>query len=190
MSEFPTSPIPKHPYEITAVWKTIITAFDAANEQRRQKQAFAKYDVNLVYDRLTDAEIMTLWNFYQARKGAYEAFYFYTLETSGWEGLYIGTGDGTTVTFDLPGKSTSSHTIYSNGSEVDSGDYTILTGGGAGNSDRITFDVAPVSNTIITCDFTGYMRIRCRFEEDRMTKQWFEYVLFRTGLKLKGLAPA
>lgn len=190
MSEYPASPVPKYPVDLTAVWKTVISAFDAANEQRRQKQTYAKYDVSLVYDRLSDANIAILWNFYMARKGAYEAFYFYTLESADWGGLYIGVGDAAEVTFDIPGKTTSSQAIYVNGALVDPGDYTMVVGGGTENSDRVTFDTAPALNAIITCDFTGYMRIRCRFEEDKMTRQRFLHLLYRTGLKLKGLAAA
>ena len=188
MAAFPTSPVPQLPYNIDAVWKTIITAFDSGVEQRRQKQIYAKFNVTLTYNALTTAEIQTLWNFYMARNGSYESFYFYTLETADWDGLYCGTGEGTAITFDIPGKSTSSQTIYANGSAVSASDYTIVTGGGIEGSDRVTFDTAPVVNTIITCDFTGFMRIRCRFEEDKMTKSGFSAALFSTGLKLHGLA--
>ena len=40
---------------------------------------------------------------------------------------------------------------------------------------------------IISCDFTGLMRIRCRFREDAMTKEYMANGLYRTGLELKGL---
>jgi len=188
MAQYPTSPAPQIPYELTSNWKTIVSAFDSGVEQRRQKQTYPKYDVSLIYNALTVASFATLWNFYHARAGAFEAFYFYTLETTDWDGLFVGTGDDATVTFDIPGISTTNTLIYNNGTLVDSGDYTLLTGGGTESSDRITFDTAPAANAIITCDFTGYMRIRCRFEDDKMTKQGFAGALYRTGLKLKGLS--
>ena len=188
MAQFPTVPKPQEPYKLTLVWKTIISAFDSAVEQRRQKQTYAKYNVSVIYNALSGANFQTLWNFYVARKGAYEAFYFYTLETADWKGLYCRTGDGTTVTFDIPGKSTSAHTIYNNGIVVPPANYTILEGGGTEGSDRVTFNTAPVQNALITCDFTGFMRIRCRFEEDEMTKDGFKSAIYRTGLKMKGLA--
>lgn len=188
MAQFPVSPAPQYPYDLSIVWKTIISSFDSAVEQRRQKQTYAKYDVSLIYNVLTESEFQTLWNFYVARKGAYEAFYFYTPETSDWQGLYCRTGDGATVTFDIPGKSTSAHTIYNNGIVVSPTGYTITYGGGTEGSDRVTFNVAPAQNAIITCNFTGFMRIRCRFEEDKMTKTGFIVALYKTGLKLKGLA--
>jgi hypothetical protein len=188
MALFPATPLPQYPYDISVVWKTIISAFDSGKEQRRQKQTYAKYDMSLTYNALHEADFQTLWNFYVARKGSFEAFYFYTLARFSWYGLFIWTGDGAIVTFDIPGKSTSAQVIYNNGIVVPGGDYTIVTGGGMEGSDRVTFNTAPVLNAIITCDFTGFMRIRCRFEEDKLTKEAFDGALYRTGLKLKGLA--
>jgi hypothetical protein len=190
MSELPTSPVPIFPIQITQVWNTILTQFDGANEQSRQKQAFAKYDVTLRYEVLSKTEIGYLWNFFIARGGAYEAFYFYTLpETEAWSGLYIGVGDGSTVTFDIPGKSTSAVTIYNNGEAVSAGDYTLLTGGGAESADRVTFDTAPAEGDVISCSFTGYMRVHCRFKNDRLERNLFTTALYTTGLELKGIFP-
>jgi hypothetical protein len=187
MAKYPTTPKPQYPYELTTVWKTIISSFDSGTERRRQKQTYPKFNVSLTYETLTKEDIQTLWNFYIARKGAYEAFYFFTPDSADWNGLYIGTGDASTVTFDIPGTLNGTITIYNNGVEVDSGDYTLLVGGGVEGSDRVTFDTAPGLNEIITCDFTGYMRIRCRFEEDEMTRSGFTGALYKTGLKMKGL---
>ncbi len=188
MAEFPTTPVPFAPLEISANWKTIISGFDSGVEQRRQKQTYPKYDVALTYAALLDADFMTLWNFYQSMKGALKAFYFYTLESSDWDGLFVGTGDDATVIFDIPGKDTTATLIYINGIAVDSADYTLLTGGGLESADRVQFDTAPAANDIITCDFTGYMRIRCRFENDKMTRTEFAKAVYSTGLRLKGLA--
>ena len=188
MAEYPTTPKPNYPFDLTINWKTITSAFDSGKEQRRQKQTYAKYDVSLVYDLLSEANMQLLWNFYVARKGSFEVFYFYTLAISDWYGLFIWTGDGATVTFDIPGKSTSAHVIYNNGITVSPADYTIVTGGGTESSDRVTFNTAPVLNAIITCDFTGYMRIRCRFEEDKLSQQMFMWTAYKTGIKLRGLS--
>jgi len=185
MSEYPASPVPQIPYEITSNWKTIVSAFDSGKEQRRQKQTYPKYDIGLTYNALVESDFAILWNFYQSMSGSLTAFYFYTIESSDWDGLFIGTGDASTQTFDIPGKSITNNIIYYNGEAWD--DYEILVGGGSENSDRIIFDTAPEVNAILLCDFTGYMRIRCRFEEDKLTKQSFAGKLYRTGIKLKGL---
>jgi hypothetical protein len=139
------------------------------------------------------------------------------LESTLWEGCYIGIGDGTTVTFDIPGKTTSGVTIYKDGvalraeglsdillenddvlttdgtseSIIMEGpeDYTLYSGGGAASSDRVTFTTAPAANVLITCDFTGYLRIRCRFKEE-LSRSAFTAALYQTGIKLKGIANA
>lgn len=187
MAEYPATPVPSYPYGLTTNWKTITSPFDSGAEQRRQKQLFPKYDVSLIYNKLSESEVATLWNFYQACRGSYLAFYFYTIESIAWTGLYVGIGDVSTLTFDMPGKSTSLQKIYLDGVEQTTG-HTHVTGGGAENSDRITFNSAPAIGVILTCDFTGYMRIKCRFAEDKMTKEAFKVALYKTGLKLKGLS--
>jgi hypothetical protein len=187
MAEFPSSTvIPSYPYELLPVWKTIVSAFDSGKEQRRQKQTYAKYDVKLKFENLTNSQMQTLWNFYIARRGSYEAFHFYTPDTADWDGLYIGVGDATKVIFDIPGKNTSTLSVYIDGAATSA--YTALIGGGESNSDRIEFNSAPTAGQIITCDFSGYLRIRCRFKEDSMSRELFEYTLHKTSLELKGVS--
>ncbi len=191
MALYPETPIPQYPYDITEVWKTTITPFDSGREQRRQKQVFPKYDMAFSYNTLTLTEFNLLWNFYHARRGAYAAFYVYLPDPdpASWEGLGVGTGDGSTTIFDLPGKSASSQKIYINGEEqVVTVQYSILIGGGEESSDRVEFVTAPAENEIISCDFAGYMRNRCRFANDKMTRTQFAHALYSTGLELKGLA--
>jgi hypothetical protein len=121
MSEYPSTPKPAPDgLLVTPVWTTVTTSFDAMTEQRKAKQVFAKYDVSLKYpEGMTNADIMTLWAFYMARKGAYQAFYIYDLLSLAHTGLFVGWGDGETTIFDLPGKSTSDQTIYKDGVAVD-----------------------------------------------------------------------
>lgn len=193
---FPEDILPVYPVVITPVWGTLVSDFDSGNEQRRQKLLYAKYDVQLQMRAVSAADLQTLWDFYQARKGAAGAFYFYDPRpangiTVSHTGLYVGTGDGSTEIFDIPGKSTSSQTIYVDGTEQTvTTDYAILTGGGDGSADRVDFVVAPGNGQIITCDFTGTLRIRCRFAQDSLSFEWFMVLLTNIGLQLKGLAPA
>jgi hypothetical protein len=217
MSEvYPTYPVPSWPYDIKVRWNTTISSFDGGKEQRRQKNLYPKYDVSLTYPVLSVANMQILWSFYQARRGTYEPFYFYSLESTLWEGCYIGIGDGTTTTFDIPGRSTTAVTIYQDGValsatglsglllenddtlEYENGDtavketldepeYVLHSGGGAAASDRVTFVTAPAVNDLLTCDFTGYLRIRCRFQEE-LSRSAFTAALYKTGIKLKGLS--
>jgi len=215
MSEvYPIIPVPSWPYDIKVRWNTTVSSFDGGKEQRRQKNLYPKYDVSLTYPVLTEANMQILWSFYQSKKGTYEPFYFYSLESTTWEGCYIGIGDGVTTTFDIPGRSTSNVIIYQDGvalraegtsdillendDELTAEDndtiiregpeeYTLYIGGGAASADRVTFATAPAANDLLTCDFTGYLRIRCRFQEE-LSRSAFTAALYRTGIKLKGLA--
>jgi hypothetical protein len=104
---------------------------------------------------------------------------------------YIGTGDGTTEIFDIPGRSTSSQTIYVDSVEQTvTTDYVILTGGGTSSSDRVDFVSPPALGAIITCDFSGYLRMRVKFAEDQMSYDLFVTTLYNVGLSMKGLAAA
>lgn len=195
MALFPeSSPTPNYPLVVTPVFKTGIVDLGAGGEQRRAAWAFPKYDVEVHYNALTPAEADTIWQFYHARKGAYEAFYIYDLSLVAsvsftHVGMYCGTGDGTTDTFDLPGRSTSSRTAYIDGAEEATA--TFLTGGGTESADRVEFVSAPPAGTIITADFTGHLRIRCRFAEDAMPREMFVRNLMRYGvIRLKGLKAA
>jgi hypothetical protein len=188
MAEYPSTPRPNYPLVITPVFLTLVSEVDTGQEQRKSMKTFPTFDVNLQYNRTRIADFQTIWNFYIARKGAFEAFDFYTCpRTEDWEGLYVGVASGSLSTFDIPGKTTSDHTVYNNTVEVDSGDYTILVGGGRSSSDRIAFDTPPDEGHVITVDFTGYMRIYCRFKEDRLSREMFQLSAVRSGIELKGL---
>jgi len=175
-------------------FNTLISQFDGGGEQRRSKQLYPKYNVTLAYDTLEVVDVRTLWEFYMARNGSQEAFYIYDFtlfleHKFNHKGLYCGTGDGSTVIFDIPGRTTTSHTIYSNAADVTT-DTTILVGGGTSSSDRVEYDTAPSEGAIITADFTGYLRIRARFAEDKLPRETFIEQIYSYGIKLKGLAPA
>lgn len=186
MAKFPTSPVPQYPLQIISNWKTIVSQFDGGQEQRRRKQDFPTYDVNLVFNALTQSELETLWKFYNARGGAYEAFYFFIPYEESHTNLFVGVGDGTKKIFDIPGIITGATKIYFNGILQEAG-YEILTGGGVEGADRVSFTNAPTAGIVISCDFLGEQRIKCRFADDKMTKEYFEIAVFKTGLNLKGL---
>jgi len=185
MATFPTG-IPIKNIDVIPVFNTIISSFDGGNEQRRKKWAFAKYDVNIDFHPMTKADMQTLWSFYVARQGPYEEFSIYDIVTMDHVDLYVGVGDGATMTFDLPGKSTSSQVVYVSGVEQ-SGNYSKSYNTGSDSSDQIVFTSAPDTGTIITCDFTGYLRIKCRFTDDTLTRQNLYGNVFQYSIKLKGV---
>lgn len=194
MAVFPESPLPIYPVIFEPEWGNLVSEFDCGAEQRRQTWTFPKYNVSLQYNALSATNQQILWAFYMARKGTNEAFYFFDpappmgIYTS-YLRQYVGVGTGAQATFDLPGKSTSIRTLYVNGGVVVAG-FSYLTGGGEGSADRVQFDVAPAAGYVITVDFTGQLRIRCRFAADKLSREWFMTVLFNYGIQLKGLNPA
>lgn len=186
MSLFPSLNY-RYPFKVTQVFSTLTHDFDGGGEQRRAKWGFPKFDVAINLKGLLLADSQTMFQFYMERKGRLESFYIYDEKIYTFKGLYIGTGDDSTVTFDIPGNSTNTHTIYSNGVEVSSDDYTIVTGGGTEESDRVTFDTAPTLGNTLSCDFTGYLRMHVRFKDDDLTREDFIPTATSYTIDLKGL---
>jgi len=196
MAIFPEDIIPAHPFSIEPAWDTLVSTFDGGAEQRRQKSLYPRFNTRFRLHALESADAQTIWDFFMARRGSFESFYFFDpipdipgIGTTSYEDLYIGTGDGATEVLDIPGKSTSSQVIYVDGAtQTLTTDYVILTGGGDGSADRVDFVTAPSTGDAITCDFTGKLRIKCRFAQDRLSRELFMTILFNYGIELKGLA--
>jgi hypothetical protein len=185
---YPESPVPTFPYAIEPEWRTIVTEFDSGAEQRRQKWTYAHYNISLNYYGQPSTSISHLFEFYAARRGAYEAFTFYDpLGASSHDNLYIGTGDGATTAFDIPGRQISGLVVYRNGTTIAT---TVSTAAGTDGRDSLRFGTAPTSTQVLTCDFVGTLAVRCRFADDRLSRNNFERALFSAGVQLKGLAPA
>ena len=105
MAKYPTTPIPSYEHVTQARYKTVISIFDDGNEQRRQKWTAPQYDITLQYNAIRATAMSTIWNFFEARKGAYEAFHYYIGEAWGEKqdvkGAYIAVADGTATAFTL-----------------------------------------------------------------------------------------
>jgi uncharacterized protein (TIGR02217 family) len=194
MAVFPEGVALAWPIVIEPTWDTLIHTTDSGAEQRRQKSLYPRFNVKFQLRGKSATDAQTIWDFFMARKGAFESFYFFdpapnmSILTS-YDDLFIGTGDGDTEVFDIPGKSTSSQVIYIDGTtQTLTTDYVILTGGGDGNADRVDFVTAPALGTAISCDFSGRLRINCRFAYDSLPKELFATILFNFGIELKGLA--
>ena len=194
MSAFPSlASVPYiNPLRHTIEWKTIISQYDDLGaEQRKQKWLYPRRNLKLTYAYLTFTEVSTLWDFYLARKGSYEAFNFFFPFSETYVGEYVGTGDGSTVIFNLPAKTSTHYKVYIDSvAQTESTNYTFGSGAGADGEDKVKFTAAPTDGARITYDFTGYLKVRCRFEDDKMDMETFYARLTGTGLKLKGLLNA
>jgi len=175
-------------------YRTLKTAFGQAGEpQASQKWLFPKRDIGpLKYPNITKANARTLWQFFQARAGAYELFSWFDAYADDYVGEYVGTGDGSTVLFNLPVKSASAYTVYIDGITQTGGgtDYTFNSGAGSDGEDSITFVSAPSAGERITADFTGILKVRCRFKKDDIKYETFYNILTKMGLELEGFLNA
>jgi hypothetical protein len=194
---YPTSPKPNYSYILTPVWNTAVTKFDTGKEQMRQKWAFAKYNVQMTYNVLSATNMQILYNHFMSTRGTMSAFNFYTLDTGTWgvnsPYLYVGYGDASSTIFDLPGKNTSSQSVYLNGASQGTG-WSISAGTGVDSADRIIFSTAPPAGQIIAAGFSGYMRIRCRYAADNgFVREAFSASLttvwYKITVNLQGLSP-
>lgn len=78
------------------------------------------------------------------------------LESSG-EPSVIGTGDGSTVNFDLPSSGVVSLAVFIDGLQQPPGEYSISAGAGTGGVDRLVFSTAPDSGKVI--EAVGFKRV-------------------------------
>lgn len=190
-SIFPDTPVPVYPFDLEMEFKTLISPYDSGDEQRRSKWQFPKYNFNLTFDNLSLSDVRTLWEFYQTCKGAYDTVYYFLPWTDAYMGLYMGTGTGAVGTYDFPGKSTSGHRVYLDGVlQVQGVNYWVLTGGGQGNADRAIFQAYVPAGVVVTADMAGFLRVKCRFKNDKLSKRLFEVLLFTVGIEMKGLGGA
>ena len=191
-----------NPVSIGMRFKTLVSNFDdLGEEKRKQKWLYPKREVTLKYESLSKSEAKTLWQFYQARRGAYESFVWFESTGIGatayntYVNEYVGTGDSSTLVFNLPAINSSSvHTLYSAGVAVSTSDYTFDAKGGSNGEDKITMISStagglPVitSTERITYNFTGRLKIRCRFAEDIFSFENFYDRLVNMGIKLNGV---
>lgn len=183
METFPTSILSSYPLPLETEFKTLVTDFESGKEQRRKRWAFPKRSVGLRFDSLSPDGFKTLWEFYQARSGAYEAFNYIHPIADYWYGEKLGVGNGSQTTFDLPGVETAetSVVVYKDGV---SSAFTWVSGGGEAGSDRVTMSTVPAPGAVLTADFYGRLRIVARFAQDKLGKELFEYLLYRSEIRL------
>lgn len=191
MAKYPeASSIPwDNPESHTLMFRTLTSSYgQSGEEQSKQKWLYPKREVGpLQYTNIDKADAETLWQFYLDRKGAYEVFNFFDANSDNYEGEYVGTGDGSTTVFNLPGKSTSSRTVKIDGvSQTEGVDYTFSALGGTDGADEITFGSAPNEGEYITIDFTGILKVQCQFKEDKLKYETFYNILTIIGIELKG----
>lgn len=188
MAAFPDV-YPEHPLQEKIIWKTLTSRFeDLGVETRKQKWLYPKRDFSLLFKNLPAADADTLWQFYVARKGSLEAFSYFLPWIKTYTGEYVGSGDGSTTAFNVSGKTISAYTFYQDTTTLtETTDYTISATGGSDGEAQLNLVVAAAGGERITVDFTGYLKVRCRFLNDDYSFDTFYNTIVNSGLELKGL---
>lgn len=172
----------------TPKWKTGIVENVSGKEVRIAYQSYPRYQWDLTYNFLRSAasftEFQQLIGFFNARYGKYDSFLFADPDDYTVTAQAIGTGDGSTTTFQLV-KSFGSFVepvlapnvvsnVYLNGVNQASG-WTVSSWGSA-TPGILTFSSPPGSGVAITATFTYYYPVR--FVDDNMNFENFMYQLY------------
>lgn len=184
---FPLAIHMEYPLEVEAEYATIVNTFGGENyreEIRRSLHAFPARRVGITAANLLRTEIKDLWDFYVARKGAWEAFHFFLPTMDYWTGelAAIQTVAGT-LTFDIPSMDTDAPSLI----VYDDGTPTAITFSGStgeNGADQVIFGGAPAVGSIITADLYGKLRMKMRFAEDKLTKSMIELLLYKYKVEL------
>jgi hypothetical protein len=195
MALYPDSIKYQNPVTIQAEQNVLISSFgDQSREQRKLKTSWPTRNIRIDYKNISISDMNTLLKFQTARGFQYELFTFIypiELETQEYDGEYIGTGDGSTATFNCPFKEASDYTIYVNNIEQTlTTDYAVSGSFGLDGVDTLTFETAsiPASGEVIKADFTGRLAVRCRYNKPMQVayRSWGNVSLCSASVELKG----
>jgi|SRR5665213_1073884 len=194
---FPTLNVgPAFPVTRTDLWDGDIQASISGKENRLSYWTYPKYqwevDINVMKADASNADFQTLIGFINSRQGQFDSFLYqdptdYIVTTQS-----IGTGDGSTVAFQLvktfggfvepvlAPKLTATVNIYLN-AVLDSGaNYTVNPWGtsSASGPGSLVFNSAPGNGVVITADFTYYYP--CRFVSNKTAFVYAYSQLYQT----------
>jgi uncharacterized protein (TIGR02217 family) len=153
-------------------------------ERRHNKSESGIRSLLLQLKTQTEAVMDTIWDFYVARKGAYDTFWikFPTSKNSKRLAESVGTGDGaeTVFTLDCFPIDTSTLKVYLDGVLQTSG-YTV-TNNLTTEAAEVTFTNPVGDNVVVTADYEYYIQVR--FAIDELDRELFAYLLYNTSLEL------
>jgi len=190
VTAFPEDIYPIDGYQHTEEFKTVVSdGYFNGKIYTRRARAFNLFAVALRYQAQPIANFNSLLDFFESMKGRDGQFTFFDFVGWSsspvgryWSKLYVGTHDGSTTTWDLPIKSSSSRTLYVNGVAKTSGvDYTFSAGTGIDGRDRVT-GLSGTNGHIIELTATGRRAINASLGEDKLVLVNEDPGLASTGL--------
>jgi len=156
----------------TPQWDTVVQQALNGKETRLARQTYPRWKWELTYNLLRSnpfyGELQQLAGFFNERQGKYDTFLYQDADDNSITGQSIGTGDGTTTSFQLirtfggfiepmlaPNVVSA---VYINSVVQTSG--VSINYWGSTSPGMITFTTAPASGTAITANFSYYFPVR------------------------------
>jgi len=171
-------------------FKTLRQQFESGTITRKKKRVYPLRQYQLKYPGLGDSDIETLYQFYIEHYGGYSEFIIFDKsDTLSYVKEYVATGDGVTTVFNLPSLSATSYTLYIDNVAKTAGgvDWTFAEAGGDSGEDSCTLVAAAGAGERITFSFTGRLRVRAVFADDRMSYDEFYTDIVTVGISIFGL---
>ena len=164
-------------------FSTLIFRSGKGREKRRSKWSRGIRSLTCSLRYKDEDTINSLWNFYKARRGAFDSFWTKFPTEKEVINEAVGTGNGIEKAFDLihfP-VDTASVKVYFNGMEQMTGwtvanDLTL-------EKAQITFSVVPGAGVVITSDYEFYFQVR--FLEDKLSRALMSHKLLNMGIVLR-----
>lgn len=185
------------PLGVSVGFKTLIQEYESGVLTRKQKRTYPRRNFNINYKTLSDptpANLLTIYQFFIARAGMLEDFIIFDRHTDySYIKEYIGTGDGSTVTWNLPSLNATSYALYIDNVEQDedsssgAGGYTFTAEGGDDGEDSLETLVPASEGARLTWSFTGQLKVRAIFGADEMSWEEFFVTITRLGIPIRGL---
>lgn len=170
----------------TPIWKTRVQEAISGKETRIADWSYPRWKWELAYDFLrgdaSHAEFQALAGFFNQRQGMFDSFLYQDADDNTATGQSLGSGDGTTRSFQLVRSfggfiepiiaPNAVGNIYLAGVAQSPSAYGVNSATGI-----VTFTTAPGASVAVSADFTFYFR--CRFAEDSMDFEKFMSQLWR-----------
>lgn len=178
---------------VTAKYDTVLTSLLDGTVLRFSRRAEPLYQLEIVHPQLTTANWASLDDFYRSMKGAYGRWTLIDPISRKWEeqtvggsehGIYIATGDGATLAYDVPAKSFTPGTcnVYTEHpttgvvTTVNPANYTLAAIGGTDGRGTLNFNAgsSPTSGHRIGFDTDdGYRCWYCVFGDSLSARRTF-----------------
>jgi hypothetical protein len=190
---FPEDITPTVSYKYGLTFATLrSTATVSGVSQRRRGRFRGLFAASLKYENYLESNVQTLWDFYVARAGAYEAFTFTDfagIDNSpigiAWPKLYAGTTNGTGTVYEVPMKTSSSYQLYRAGAlQAYTTNYLFSMATGTDGRDQVVLTAPGVAGDILEWRATGRACFNVNFVRDDLTFEGFVANMVNTGLEV------